>query len=230
MKANRRAQKTVERPSFSTEELLKDTHTKKALEKLTRKGLPWEKALTLLQLIPHASNKTVPIVEGMEPRVLLSLPDRINRIAREISTVNGSPTLGPKYMTERPDLFTSTSKPLDGIYPGAGAQVAAQLFSMIPSLLDHYARHLRERLRINYHRASTKRIFLLRMQTLHTLQLLKLVRTTTGGYHYEEVATLLEAAYRACGRAKTISDDDLKKLVTNHPNLRALAAVQLIVD
>jgi hypothetical protein len=226
MKANRRAEETAKRPSFSSKELLKDSNAKKAFEKLTRKGLLWEEALTLLQSIPHASNKTVPLVKGMEPRVLLGLPDRINRLAQEIDKVNESPALTPQYIAERPDLFKSFIEPLDTSSPGVEPQVIARLLSMVPILLYHYARHLNDLLRRHYHSGSGKRIFPVPEQAFRKIYLLKLVKAATGKYHYEEVATLLEAAYRASGHAKTITAENLKKLVKNHPPLRLLATLQ----
>jgi hypothetical protein len=196
-----------------------------AVDKLIRLGVPGDVLLSLAAIIPGTSNKKLELVPGIEERALRKLPDQIKALADKIEKVNQSPwlasdglrslALSVKHPHESPDSPNSTET-------RDSAQPAAMIFSKIPRSLRLYAEHLCAWLN-RYHPVGSYGTDRIRMRTLLTIKLLMLVRDSTGRPCYSEIATLLEAAYRASGRRKTIVAEDLRKLKKNNPRLHLIA-------
>jgi hypothetical protein len=93
----------------------------------------------------------------------------------------------------------------------------------LPNILRLYADYLREWLPSFKHLGRHG----IRPQVLRILILLKYVRDGCGGPYYEEVATLLEAAFEVAGNSRSFEAGDLSKLEKNNPRLLALIHPEL---
>jgi hypothetical protein len=177
----------------------------------------------------------------MQDRSVKQLPNQIRRWADTIETVNSSPSLSPEQLPDwaeaikNPDNF---SPPLNRTLNSKWAVITARRFSEIPGVLRLYADHLHAILEL-FHGSGRRKLGLgygTRLQTWYTLELLNLVRISTGGLPcYRQVASLLDEAYRVSGKPRTISEDTLKKLEKNnkwmamlifHPELFASTPVK----
>ena len=190
-----------------------------AVKKLIHRGVPKDPLLLLARMIPDTSNQRLELVPGIEERTLRRLPDRVKALADTIQRVNESPWLANDGLRR----LALATKPRNSLPEASRTKTAEELiFAGIPRALRSYATHLRAWINSDHPVGSygKERI---RMQTLLTLKLLNLVRDSTGRPHYSEVATLLEAAYSASGKPKTIPADDLGKLERNNPTLRLIA-------
>jgi hypothetical protein len=224
------AQKQAESKSpngrqVTEEKLVKDLHARKAFEELTvRRRVNKEKLLLLLSSIPFASKKPLGLVDGMEDRRVRRLPDRIRMWADVIGRLNASPWLTPNFLPKHasnkrnPGIYP---KPLDSILTTELAEPTANLFHGLPSTLRFYADHLQARMEF-FHPTGRRQVILgyprkrIDLRKLLTLELLWLVRDSTQGPRYNEVATLLNRAYVVAGNAQTLDEDDLSKLVKNN--------------
>ena len=203
--------------------LLEDDVARKAFEKLTGRQVDREKLMSLLSRIPHASNKVLPLVDGMGDRSVRALADRIRSWADTIERVNASPCLSPDFLTSHamkkrnPKLYP---EPLDSILTPEYAAATAKLFHSLPRTLRLYADHLKARLEFFHPTGHRRRDFgfqPLRLRKWFTLQLLRLVRDSAGSPCYKEVATLLGRAYEIAGGACTVTEENLTKLEKNNP-------------
>ncbi|HEX3355169.1 MAG TPA: hypothetical protein VHS34_20275 [Terriglobales bacterium] len=204
-----------------TASLMADPLAKKAIEKLAASGVPKEKLVKLLILVPGAST-IPPLVAGIPDRALRRLPDRIQAFANTIERVNESLYVAPDVRLLG-SLFTSMT-------PEQKALIA-KLFPMTPQILRWYAGDLRDMLwrlyppkRPGQRGVVSKKI---NFQRLVTIRLVRLVKDSTGKPRYGEVATLLEAAYRIAGTPRTIADDNVRKLDENNPRLRSISKLLL---
>ena len=203
----------------------KGSAEKEAVERLIQWGVPEHELRWLASIIPGTSNEKLELVPAIEERTLRKLPDQINALADKIKKVNESPwlasdslrrlALSVKHPHKSPEPSNSTAT-------GDSVELTTMIFSKIPRGLRLYAEHLRAWLNY-YHPVGSYRKERLRMQNLLTIKLLVLVRESTGRPHYEEVATLLDAAYRACCKPKTIDAEHLRQLEKNNPRLHLLA-------
>jgi hypothetical protein len=114
-------------------------------------------------------------------------------------------------------------KPLNRTLSPECVEPDAKSFAALPDILTLYAAHLEEWLKtFTWPKwAGIRRGTPIR--TYFTLQLLKQVRDSSGNRpHYEDVATLLEAAYKCAGAAATIDSEKLKKLEKNNSAARSI--------
>jgi len=169
--------------------LLKAPHARAVFEDMTRcRGVSREKLLSLLYRIPHLPATKRPLVEGMQDRILKQLPNQIRRWSDTIEKVNRSPSLTPEHLPhwaeaiENPENF---SPPLNRTLDSKWATITAGRFSEIPGVLRLYADHLHAVLELFYGRGRQRLGFGygIRLQPWFTLELLKLVRDSTGGFH-----------------------------------------------
>jgi len=199
----------------------KDIVENEAFEKLIQRGVPRDVLSSLVRNISRASNNKLELVHGIAERTLRKLPDQINALADKIEKVNQSPWLASDGLY-RLALSVHPHESPHSTATSESAEGTTKYFFMIPAGLNLYAEHLRAWLN-RYHpvgRHGTERI---RMQTLLTIRLLMLVRDSTGLPRYEQIASLLDAAYRASGKPKTIDAEHLRKLEKNNPRLRLIA-------
>lgn len=223
--------KSRHRRELTKKALLDLEITERAFNKLTKRGVDEQKLLSLLAKIIHTSDEVLSLVEGMTDRNVRALPDRICSWSDVIEKVNASPRLSPDRLPERTKRDPKyLPEPLNWTMTPERAEFVAKQFHMLPKVLRYYSRHLRAWIQF-FHPTGARRRELgisgLRLQTLLTLQLLKLVRDSAGRPHYGEIATLLEAAYKASGKPKTISAEDLNKLEKNNPYLQSLLCPEL---
>jgi hypothetical protein len=195
-----------------------------AFRKLIRRGVPRDVLLYLVASIPGASDKKLELVRGIEERTLRKLPDQIDGLADNIKKVNESPWLASDGLRrlalsvhphKSPDSSNSTATTESG-------ELFAKIFSKIPRGLHLYAEHLRAWLN-RYHPVGSYGTDRIRMRTMLTILLLRVVRDSTGQPHYEEVAELLNAACTATGSTATIDAQNLQKLEKNNPRLSLMA-------
>jgi hypothetical protein len=202
----------------------KDFVENEAFEKLIRRGVPRDVLLSLVGSIPGASNKKLELVDGIKERTLRKLPDQIDALADKIKKVNESPWLasdGLRRLAHSVHPHESPA-PRDSPTTRESAEGMAKYFFMIPGGLHLYAEHLRAWLN-RYHPVGSHGTDRIQMQTLLTIKLLILVRDSTGRPRYEEVATLLDAAYRARRKPRTIDAEHLRHLEKNNPRLHLIA-------
>jgi hypothetical protein len=205
--------------------ILGDAHSRTALDILVEKhGVNREKLLSLLCSIPYASNEPQPLVEGMSNRRVRALPDEIRNWADAIENVNSSPWCSPDRLPRQAAVSRNPNcypKPLNFTLTPELAEIAAKKLRALPSDLRFYADHLRAWLAL-FHPTGKDRSKIgfgnaFRFRTWLTLRLLQLVRDSAKGPRYGTIATLLEAVYRAAGKPRTITEQDLGKLRTNNP-------------
>lgn len=204
---------------------LKDDAVKEreAVEKLLQKGVPGNVLLLLLRSIQGASNKKLELAPGIEERTLRNLPDQIHKLADRIRGVNDSPWLAADGLSTLDLSVKHPHEPPDSVSTATpSAELKAMIFSKLPRDLGLYADHLRAWLN-RLHPVGSHGTDRVRMQTLLTIKLLMLVRESTGRPHYEEVATLLNAAYRARGKKQRIDAGNLQKLAKDNPRLSLIA-------
>lgn len=205
--------------------ILGDAHSRTALASLVEKrGVNREQLLSLLCSIPYASNEPQPLVEGMSNRRVRALPDEIRNWADAIENVNSSPWCSPDRLPKQATVIKNLDcypKPLNLTLNPDLAEIVAKKFRALPSDLRFYADHLRAWLALFHPTGKDRRKLAfrnaIRLRTWLTLRLLQLVRDSAKRPCYGAIATLLEAAYRAAGKPRTITEQDLGKLRTNNP-------------
>jgi hypothetical protein len=140
--------------------------------------------------------------------------------------VNSSVYLDPKHLPQMAHAASppdALPKPLSLILTPEWAEPTSKNFQRLSSILRLYADYLRAWL------PSFK--FLgrhgIRPQVLLILALIKLVKDRRKRPHYEQIATLLEAAFAAAGQPRNFGADDLKKLEKNNVMLWALLHPEL---
>ena len=225
MAQKRAGSKSRPNRQVTEEALLEDNLAREAFEKLTeQRGVNKDKLMSLLSRIPYASNEAQPLIDGMRNRRVHALPDRIHSWADKIEKANASPWLTPALLPRRASMRLNLEhwpKPLDVTLSPEWAELTAKRFQNLPRTLRLNANHLRAWLKV-FHPTDRGRRVLgfrtgLRLQTYLTLELLRLVRDAARRPCYKEIATLLDAACRVTGKARTISEDNLRKLEKNNP-------------
>jgi hypothetical protein len=194
-----------------------------AFERLTQR-VDRDQLLRMLCEIPFASPKKQPLVEGVTDRSLRAFPERILAWANEIARVNSSMFLDPKHLPKIAGIGStpgSLPEPLNLSPEQAGRR--AENFQRLPTILRQYADYLREWLPSFKHLGRHG----FRPRVLGILILIKLVKDSCGRPHYEQIATLLEAAFAAAGDPKKFEADDLQKLEQNNIMLWALLHPEL---
>jgi hypothetical protein len=215
--------KSPSRLKLTAEELLEDILAKEAVERLVQRGVRQDDLLRLVIKIPQASNEVKPLVTGIENRTLRRVPDHISALAATIKKINEGSWLSPDHLPhlaqvmKKPELLPD---PLNLTITPQWAELTAKRMGELPTLLLFYASHLRASLNLFYpigrRQTVSKSRRGFRMQTYLTLKLLTTVRVSALRPCYQEIATLLEVAYRAAGRPKTVDVDQLKKLEKNN--------------
>ncbi|MGA8733813.1 MAG: hypothetical protein WB558_07820 [Terriglobales bacterium] len=224
MTERRKGERSPQNQGLTEETLLDGELERAAFEKLTRLGVPRDRLLSLVLWIPHASSKKEPLVAGMDERTVRALPSRIVSLAGDIEKVNKSATLDLGFLPKLAKAVRTPAglpAPLDSIVTGGSSEETAYYFSTIANVLRFYADYLRARLEYFHpkglRRRKMGRPLPVAPRTWSTLDLLELVRTSTQKARYGEIATLLDAAFRAIGEPITIDVEYLKKLKTNNP-------------
>ena len=170
-------QKRAQHPKgkLTLEAILENKTVKKKFEDLCEAGVDRNALANLLCLIPCAPTTKLPLVEGMQDRTVLRLPDQMQRWAKKLASLNSSPFLSPQRIPEiasavrNDDIFP---EPLNAVFSLEGSRLFAQKFQSLPGLLNLYADYLRAwvpLLRKPNPRGISPR-------TVLTLRLLKLVR------------------------------------------------------
>jgi hypothetical protein len=221
-----RQRRSGSRPSHEITEqiLLDDRLAKKTVEKLTQRGVPRSALLPLVLCIPRASDDT-DLVDGMTEYKLWSLPSKIEALADEIGKVNGSPYFALDLLLDldpRRRHAENLPEPLKSAETRESAELILKFVSIIPALLRFYGEHLRTRLK-SFRPTGSHKEKRIPLQKFLTIRLMRLIEDWAGQPCYAEVATLLEAAYRASGNAKTIDPEGLRKLRENNPELSLIA-------
>lgn len=226
MRQRKNRSKPLQSRQVTEQELLGYPRAIEALEKLKRAGVERNELIRLLCELPSAPDAKQTLAPGISDKSLSALPKRIRSWADEIERVNSSVYLSPKHIpsvaraVSKPDAFR---EPLNSIFTPEQAERTAVNFQRLPNILRLYADWLREWL------PSFK--FLgrhgIRPQTLLILRLIKRVRDSCGSPYHGEVATLIEAAFAAAGKPKSIGGDDLSKLERNNVMLGALLHPEL---
>ena len=203
---------------ITEESLVRYPRAKDALAKVTRDcELDDRRELVrLICAIPLASPKKEPLVAGRTDRSLRDLPKRIRNWADEIERVNRSSFLNPKHLTKIARAGSDSAflrKPLNLILhtPESAARTAIN-FERLPKILRLYADCLREWLPL--FKLLGRHGF--RPQVMGILSLMKFVRDRCKRPRYEQIATLLEAAFEAAGNPRSFGADDLRKLKKNN--------------
>jgi hypothetical protein len=222
--------RSTKNPALAEKILLRNVLANEAIERLTRWGVPKDELIRRVLAIPHASNKVVPLVPGVEERRLRKVPDQIDALARTIQQINESPWVG----LDRVRILAkikhreSLPAPLDLTVTPEWVEVTVKRLAQVPSALQFYARHLRALLDVYCPTGERRRAWGFprsgfRIQTYLKLELLSFVRYSTGKSHYVEVAKLLDAAFSASDRPTNIDGDGLKKLEKNNTWLAIVA-------
>jgi hypothetical protein len=161
----------------------------------------------------------------MTRRSLRELPDRILAWAVEIERVNSSVFLDPKHLPRIACVVSEAPSSIPGPLNLTPEQAArrAENFQRLPNILLLYADYLREWL------PSFKYLGRhgFRPQTVLILMFMKRVKDLCRHPHYEQLATLLEAAFAAAGNSKSFGGDNLRKLEKNNVMLWALLHPEL---
>jgi hypothetical protein len=233
MTQRRKGERSSQNQGLTEETLLDGELERAALEKLTRLGVQRDELLSLVLHIPDSSNEVQPLVAGMDERTVRALPDRMIDLANNIEKVNASPALDPDRLhrvpSKHPEILPT---PLYSAERRGSPKLTASYFRTIHIGLRVYADYLRARLDF-YHPTKSRRTpeqvkrgfrNCFRHRTWLTLNLLTLVRHSTGKACRKEIATLLDAAYRASGRPQTIDVDYLKGLEKNNRYLALIVS------
>jgi len=139
--------------------------------------------------------------------------------------MNTSMFLAPKHLPRIARVFSespsSFPEPLN-LTPEQAERRAVN-FQRLPTILCMYADYLREWLPsfkyLGRHGFRTRALLMLILITL--------VKDSCRHPHYEQIATLLEAAFEAAGNPKSFGADDLRRLEKNNVMLWALLHPEL---
>lgn len=194
---------------------------KQALDTLTEKGVDARLLANVLAAI-----LAVLTLEGDKLRVwnrlplsrhtLKTFPSRLRAMAEEIQAANDSVFLDSRiWMSFRPrDFWKGLAVRLD-----RGEAIRTRMaadFQKLPGMLTWYAAYMEAQTGRFARFGKTKP----NATKMLEIKLLVFIHDTTGNYYYERVATLLTAVYRAAGKEKEVSPDDLKMLYHRNPYLR----------
>jgi hypothetical protein len=209
-------------PPISEKSLLDVPGAREALASVTQGcGVARNELLGILCMIPVASPDKQLLVPGMTDRRLHALSGRILAWAVEIEKVNSSVFLDPKHLpriARVPSFLPECLK----LTPEQAAR-RAENFQRLPNILRLYADYLREWLPSFKHLGRHG----FRPQTFLILKFMTRVRDLRKRPHYEQLATLLQAAFAAAGNSRSFGVDDLRKLEKNNVMLGAFLHPEL---
>jgi hypothetical protein len=189
------------------DEILGDSETRRAFAELVRCGMDQEVLADELRFIPRLPNENAPLISQMTYQGAWKFPERVERLAKKIEEVNKRSALlydillDAEIQRRSPDLGRKLG----------GAGLKATLFKGLPGLLRAYAHYLRAAMRlIGKDRLTAQRFAI--------LALLAKVQARTGRPHWNDVATLLDAAFLAASKPTPIgfSEDNLRRFCATH--------------
>lgn len=223
--------KAIGERTITEAELLSRPLEREAFDDLTTKRhhVDRQELLTLLQKIPGAPDSPLQIVEGMRDKSVRELPERVRHFARTIAAVNASPWVGPNSWRnhEKKRRVRAYPTPLKQILQTESDGSVVSGFLALPVVLKLYADVL-EALLNTFHPVGDKKKQLggfraLQLRKWYTMELLFLVKSSTGAEHYEQIATLLSRAYELADAPKTITETDLAQFKRNNDYYALLA-------
>jgi len=196
------------------EEILAYPAARQAFDELVKRGLDKELLgawLVVLPMMPKAERKDWASGSGMSKRSLGRFPSRLRRLGEEMSQVNSQPLFSPRTW-------------LPVVHP-EGREVGRRLtplFENIGGIIRGYAAFLEGQFKRFSPKLGRRTKFDLDPRKILTIRLLEEVKRATGHFFYEQVATLLQAAYATSGSQSTVDAQALKMLYHRNPHLHGI--------